>query len=107
MSQAPSPGNNLAIPFASAVGNTGLCMTCRFADDCGPAKSPGSPILFCEEFETAGTPTARKVSSGSPQVFSEEDDREKQKGLCMDCRNRENCTFPRPEGGVWHCEEYL
>jgi hypothetical protein len=107
MSQAPSSRNNPANALASAVGNTGLCITCRFAADCGPAKFLGGPILFCEEFETAATPTARKVSSRSPQVPSEEDAGEKQKGLCMDCTNRENCTFPRPEGGVWHCEEYL
>ncbi len=27
-------------------------------------------------------------------------------GLCMNCENRFSCTFPVPEGGVWHCEEY-
>jgi len=27
-------------------------------------------------------------------------------GLCKSCANRETCTFPKPEGGVWHCEEY-
>jgi hypothetical protein len=27
-------------------------------------------------------------------------------GLCTDCENRATCTFVRPQGGVWHCEEY-
>jgi NADH-quinone oxidoreductase subunit E len=30
----------------------------------------------------------------------------KYKGLCLNCANRETCTFPKPEGGVWHCDEY-
>lgn len=29
------------------------------------------------------------------------------KGLCVSCANRETCLFPRAEGGVWHCEEYV
>jgi len=27
-------------------------------------------------------------------------------GLCRNCIHRETCSFPRPESGVWHCEEY-
>ena len=28
------------------------------------------------------------------------------RGLCATCARRSRCEFPRPEGGVWHCEEY-
>lgn len=28
------------------------------------------------------------------------------KGLCMNCAHRDTCLLPRPESGVWHCEEY-
>jgi hypothetical protein len=28
-------------------------------------------------------------------------------GLCVNCANRETCLVPKPEGGVWHCEEYV
>jgi hypothetical protein len=27
-------------------------------------------------------------------------------GLCRNCENRRTCAFPKPEGGIWHCEEY-
>lgn len=37
---------------------------------------------------------------------NEKDDSERFKGLCMNCDNRFDCLLPRPEGGVWHCEEY-
>jgi hypothetical protein len=30
----------------------------------------------------------------------------KSRGLCSICEDREVCTFLKPEGGVWHCEEY-
>lgn len=29
------------------------------------------------------------------------------KGLCVNCANREVCRHPKPEGGVWHCEEFV
>ena len=28
------------------------------------------------------------------------------KGLCKNCKKRKTCTLPKPEGGVWRCEEY-
>jgi hypothetical protein len=28
------------------------------------------------------------------------------RGLCADCIHRDCCDFPRPESGVWRCEEY-
>lgn len=28
------------------------------------------------------------------------------KGLCGNCKKRKNCSLPKPEGGVWRCEEY-
>ena len=28
------------------------------------------------------------------------------KGLCMNCAHSAYCLLPRPESGVWHCEEY-
>lgn len=28
------------------------------------------------------------------------------KGLCINCEHRFTCTLPRPESGVWYCEEY-
>jgi hypothetical protein len=29
------------------------------------------------------------------------------RGLCINCDVRHTCMFPRPEEGVWHCEEYV
>lgn len=28
------------------------------------------------------------------------------KGLCINCENRNTCTFSRPKGGVLFCDEY-
>jgi hypothetical protein len=25
----------------------------------------------------------------------------------VNCANREKCLFPKSEGGVWHCEEFV
>jgi hypothetical protein len=27
-------------------------------------------------------------------------------GICSNCDNCRTCVFPKPEGGIWHCEEY-
>ena len=30
----------------------------------------------------------------------------KKKGLCATCIKLDTCTFPKLEGGVWHCADY-
>jgi hypothetical protein len=30
----------------------------------------------------------------------------KHKDLCRSCKKRETCILPKPEGGVWRCQEY-
>lgn len=27
-------------------------------------------------------------------------------GLCANCKKRKACKLPKPEGGVWRCDEY-
>ncbi|MHC4505741.1 MAG: hypothetical protein ACYTFI_20745, partial [Planctomycetota bacterium] len=46
------------------------------------------------------------VSSGPSPGAGDEDDFARYRGLCGNCEERRSCTFPKPEGGVWHCEEY-
>ena len=37
---------------------------------------------------------------------AEEEDSARYKGLCRNCKKQETCELPRPEGGVWRCEDY-
>jgi len=56
-------------------------------------KTYNVPIYFKDQTSVAG-----------PAVIDK--DQDKLVGLCVDCEARHNCTFPKSEGGVWHCEEY-
>ena len=90
----------------------GLCQTCMYAADCALTKARGLPVLQCEEFEAERDPRVKArsgvVASTEPGVDAALDVNlsGKYKGLCVDCENRDSCTFPKSEGGVWHCEEY-
>jgi hypothetical protein len=88
----------------------GLCTTCKQASDCTFAGHAGKPVLFCEEFDT-GEPSAAKDRGPRhtvpPRIHAGEDENSARSlGLCRNCENRVTCAFPRPDGGVWHCEEY-
>lgn len=28
------------------------------------------------------------------------------KGLCKNCKKQKTCILPKPEGGIWRCEDY-
>jgi hypothetical protein len=88
---------------------SGLCVNCRHFETCGFSKDPEHPVLFCEEYEVPVIPAMRIADNtdvtkkGKPAT---KNDIEKYRGLCMNCEHRETCTYPKPEGGIWHCEEY-
>jgi hypothetical protein len=96
-----------------AVVYRGLCSTCNGASTCTFPRDPERPIMHCDELDSyqGDTVTVKKVAPvepAGPKAVSEAAQKElrKYKGLCVNCENRETCTFPKPEGGVWHCDEY-
>jgi hypothetical protein len=81
-----------------------LCSTCLHAERCGNHSTPEHPILFCEMFEVPASPLP--VTRAAAREPADRQDAGDHKGLCMNCENRRTCTLRKPEGGVWHCEEY-
>ena len=58
-------------------------------------------IEAVEEGESLFTPNLVRLDP-SPV----EKDKSELMGLCRNCANRRICIYPKPPGGVWHCEEY-
>jgi len=88
--------------------NKGLCATCNEAPHCAYARNATVPVLFCEMFDDGESEQTVKTERPpfSPRPTGEEKPASQLKGLCVNCDHRHTCTFPKPEGGVWHCEEY-
>jgi acetyl-CoA carboxylase beta subunit len=91
----------------------GLCSSCKEAPTCTYKRDLKRQVWQCEEFDGYEPRSVNtKVKNISPQAGSkvrssaEEKDSGEYKGLCCICEDRKTCTFPRPEGGIWHCEEY-
>lgn len=83
----------------------GLCSTCNSASYCSYLTGRnGQPIFFCEEFDGSALPVPGRFA---PESAGSSDNRHDiVMGLCANCAQLEVCRFPKPEGGVWHCEEY-
>jgi hypothetical protein len=91
----------------------GLCSYCKSAQNCTFVRDPNRPVYQCEEFDeityvSIRVPNQKNISlnnfSKNPSII--EDSFHSYKGLCSNCEERATCTFPKPEGGVWHCEEF-
>lgn len=87
-----------------------LCVTCNNFQICTSRKDFRRPVLFCEEFDDYVPPASSQETSTpseSPiKSKTEEKDYSLYTGLCVNCAHRESCTYLKPEGGIWHCEEY-
>jgi hypothetical protein len=88
------------------VRSVGLCSTCINRPDCVYRMSRGTDAQYCEMFDCGNgaslAQTVTLVTRVEPQVREQTS----LKGLCVNCENRDSCTLPKAESGVWHCEEY-
>jgi len=91
----------------------GLCAACVNETSCIYPRDPDRPVLNCEEFEMTlrPEPTRRddsfvKFVESLLRGSATGEYSAKLMGLCSNCDNRETCIYPKPEGGVWHCDEY-
>lgn len=92
---------------------TGLCATCKKVNDCINAQHDDRTVVECEEYEEGESAFSEtvEVDVSTNTKKNKPADRKTEKetvveGLCETCIHRENCTIPRLEGGVWHCEHY-
>ena len=98
----------------------GICGTCRHAAECTYPRNPRHPVYYCCEHEAFGeSESDSPLSPLSSGVFAARATRMEVPpqaapqepsgclGLCSNCERRATCTFPKPAGGVWRCEEYL
>lgn len=85
----------------------GLCRDCSKADTCTFPRDPSHPIRSCDEFEELAFPsTASSVARPVRSLVREDTDEPMElKGLCKECALRFTCVYPKPLGGVWHCDE--
>lgn len=90
----------------------GLCTLCAQSESCTFPRSPERAVRECEEFEGMTMEPAEKFIRDRQRDFKKEAMQGDQstsslKGLCKTCASNTQCTFPRPEGGIWHCEEFI
>ena len=89
----------------------GLCLSCQNTLTCTFLKNSHDAVLQCDEFDGSDSILQKpdrsfhKSMTGS-KSNPENKDLNGAKGLCSICEDRETCTYPKSEGGVWHCEEY-
>jgi len=88
----------------------GLCATCNNSSFCVYRSRRGFDAVYCEMFDYYSPNGHRDKNSDvivtAQKVATKKKTPAKLKGLCENCEHRETCVLPKPEGGVWHCEEY-
>ncbi len=84
----------------------GLCISCTLARTCTYRLGAVRPVIFCDEFDGIQAPVAMRRSEPIAASQLELGAESRARGLCATCVKRDSCTYPRPEGGVWHCEEF-
>lgn len=100
-------------PQPAAGKSAGLCSACINEAGCTYGNTEERRVIQCEQFElsmpyrqkTAENEIWQIVKSMVKPSASAETDAHVW-GLCKNCGEFPNCTYPRSEGGVWHCEDY-
>jgi hypothetical protein len=88
----------------------GVCSACIHELVCAHPRDLERPPLQCAEFEIGYRPSDKLEVAGPDGAADAPLNSPARpgslKGLCVNCDERETCSYPKPEGGVWRCEEY-
>lgn len=90
----------------------GICTTCNYMKTCIYILKIDRPIHFCEEFDdimkcnSQPKTESSQCKTSSSKAESQNASNKTYLGLCSNCKFNRFCSFPKPEGGVWHCEEF-
>lgn len=91
--------------------NIGICTTCVKRSVCVFFKAAEGTVFHCEEFDDGNLPLRKEYDASMPVLLDlkpfEANGAGEYRGLCSYCKNCKKCTYPKPEGGIWHCEEYV
>ena len=83
----------------------GLCSTCISAGFCINLKARQRGAVQCELFDPGVTVVDLDRIPSMATMLSAQT-HEPCLGLCSTCDLVGDCTMARPQGGIWHCEEY-
>ena len=91
----------------------GLCLNCNHAATCVVPAQSSAPVWHCNEHECLAPycPPSKPKTDATPAATPGKPDACEKNlnhlmGLCTNCDNQASCTLPRPESGVWQCNEY-
>ncbi len=108
MSGNQNPNKKDDPSYPPVIVHLGLCLTCNHSLTCTYTRSSDSPVLFCEEFDISQSSNSPIYNPAEVQAAKHiQSSNDRLPGLCSNCENRRSCTFPKAEGGIWHCEEYI
>ena len=83
-----------------------LCRTCNHVATCMNRGTSERPKFYCEQFDAWVPLSPAPFNRSGVNAPREGVPSSQYKGLCFNCEDRETCALSRPDGGVWHCEEY-
>lgn len=85
----------------------GLCCDCVKFDTCTFPRDPARPVWGCDEYVSCDPLNPVHEPAPLPATLAAPDGAApgELKGLCRTCALAPTCTFPKPPGGVWQCDE--
>lgn len=90
-----------------------ICTTCNNAEICLAQGNKIRPVWFCEQFDdfvpmdkSKNLEAKRPIPKSDIKSSKSAKNSREFKGLCVNCECRFDCKLCKPNGGVWHCEEY-
>ena len=110
------PGlENQEVMTADTTPKSGLCAICDNSETCTFPRA-GFVVHHCDELDHSGDRSWQESNPGQLRIVNASVPVQEVKagladseflGLCATCENRTECVFPKPESGVWSCDEFV
>jgi hypothetical protein len=101
-------------PVIKKLGYGGLCLSCQKSGQCTFPRDVSRPVIFCEEhqgympvFEPVNEKRLMSMAVSLVAEKAPEKEPSCRQGICENCVRSANCTYPRKDGGIWSCDDYM
>lgn len=82
-----------------------LCKSCKFVLTCDRALEQNKKVYYCENYQPSINSDLPKKNLNLKNNNCNKNNMKN--GLCRICENRDVCQVQIPNGGLWHCENFV
>lgn len=98
--------SSVGISLSQKSKSQGICPTCGSFPECTYIVNADKPLFECDYFDRGASAQPVNIKIVTTRKKDGNNGSNGIAGICTDCQKHTACDFPKPELGIWECNNY-